>query len=233
MIGEDKENDPAAWQKIFAHLNPLSVEIGAPIILIHHYGKNAEAGLRGSSNARAGADFVLAMTCERNEITGETENHFLALTKSRTAPEGSISAVEAQSVHIGDRRDGSPVFSLVLNFDTSMRLTAAKNVERARGRPARSADDETFMDAFHAAMIDHGQDVRLFGEADGPIVRAVELRHIREKFYQRYATGEDDEETKRDTRKKAFLRIRKRLEMEVKTFTIGTSEWAFSLKKND
>lgn len=234
MIGEDKENDPAAWQKIFAHLNPLSVEIGAPIILIHHYGKNAEAGLRGSSNARAGADFVLAMTCERNEITGETENHFLALTKSRTAPEGSISAVEAQSVHIGDRRDGSPVFSLVLNFDTSMRLTAAKNVDGGKpGRPSGMGRGRSVMlDAFYAALADHGKEVRVHGEAAAPLVRAVKLSYVRAEFGKRYVTGEEGEDQQYHATRMAFKRNLHAASDEIITGTWDASEWAWSAQKS-
>jgi hypothetical protein len=232
MIGEDKENDPAAWQKIFAHLNPLSVEICAPIILIHHYGKNAEAGLRGSSNARAGADFVLAMTCERNEITGETENHFLALTKSRTAPEGSISAVGADPVHIGDRRDGSPVFSLVLNFDTSMRLTSAKNVDGGKGGRPMNHGHATMVDAFYAALADHGTEVRVHGDATAPLVRAVKLSNVRAEFGKRYVTGEEGEDARYDAVRMAFKRNLQRASDEIITGTWDASEWAWSAQKS-
>ncbi|MFO0407520.1 MAG: AAA family ATPase [Labrys sp. (in: a-proteobacteria)] len=232
MIGEDKENDPAAWQRIFANLNPLSAEIGAPIILIHHYGKNAEAGLRGSSNARAGADFVLAMTCLRNEITGETENHFLALTKSRTAREGSICAVEAERVQIGYRRDGSPVSSLVLNFDTSLRLTSAKNLEPNKGGRPSNHGHATLLDAFHAALADHGADVRVHGEAEATMVRAVKLPYVRAEFCKRYATGEDGEEQQCHATRMAFKRSLKRASDEIITGTWDASEWAWSTKKS-
>jgi hypothetical protein len=230
MIGEDKENDPAAWQRIFTHLNPLSVEIGAPIILIHHYGKNAEAGLRGSSNARAGADFVLAMTCERNEITGETEHHFLALTKSRTAPEGSIGAVNAEPVLIGRRQDGSPVSSLVLTFDTLTRLTSKGQDADKRGRP-RNHGQQILMDAFHAAMIDHGKDVRIDGEATAALVRAVEVRFIRAEFNKRYVTGEEDEDTRFHTARMAFKRNWERSADDILRRTWGGTDWAWAAKK--
>ncbi len=39
MILEDRENDPAAWQAVFNGLRPIARRIGAPIILVHHYGR--------------------------------------------------------------------------------------------------------------------------------------------------------------------------------------------------
>jgi len=230
MIGEDKENDPAAWQKIFSHLNPLSVQIGAPIILIHHYGKNAEAGLRGSSNARAGADFVLAMTCERNEITGETENHFLALTKSRTAPEGSISAVSAEPVRVGERRDGSPVFSLVLNFDTEQKLTSSKNLEKNKGGRPRSQGQELLDRAFNEALIDFGRDVHIDDDGAAPFVRAVEVRHIRAKFFKLYVSGEDDPDERTNAARMAFKRCLERSSDGIIKRSWGGTDWAWKLE---
>ncbi|UXN62890.1 helicase RepA family protein [Phyllobacterium sp. A18/5-2] len=114
MIPEDKENDPGAWQKIFDALQPISTKLDCVIILVHHAGKNASAGLRGSSNARAGADFALMLACERDEITGLTKDHFLNLAKSRDAPEGPIAAIKASPIAIGARDDGSEITTLVL-----------------------------------------------------------------------------------------------------------------------
>jgi hypothetical protein len=197
MIPEDKENDPGAWTRVFDNMNPLSSKLKAPIILVHHYGKSADAGLRGSSNARAGADFALALTCDRDEITGNSSNHFLALTKSRTAPEGGIAAIALAPVEIGTRRDGTPVTSLVLRFDASARLAAPP-----KRKP--SGSDRAFAAAFDEAVIAPGQRVRVHGEASAPEVTAVRVERVRDAFAKRYVTATSDEKKRADTVRKGF-----------------------------
>jgi hypothetical protein len=165
MIPEDKENDPGAWQKIFDALQPMSVRLDCVFILIHHAGKNASSGLRGSSNARAGADFALMLACERDEITGLTKDHFLHLAKSREAPEGPIAAIRSNPVQIGVRDDGTPITTLTLDFDTQ-----GKEPPK---RTKTSKADIPFRDSFLSALLDKGQTVHVHGEAMAPKVKAV------------------------------------------------------------
>lgn len=222
MIPEDKENDPAAWQRVFDGLNPISKNFNVPIILVHHYGKSADAGLRGSSNARAAADFVLAMTCQRDEITGDTSGHFLALTKSRAAPEGGIAAVTAEQVEIGHRADGDPVTSLVLSFDVETKLRTVK----AR-RPSKA--DQVFQQAFSNAMASEAEDVRVHGEAAGPKVKAVRLAHVRDEFAKLYVTGSGDDKKRNDTIRKQFSNALDRLPPSIVTGSWHGVEWAWPL----
>jgi RecA-family ATPase len=100
MIAADKENDPGSWASVFAHMNNLVRAKGFTAVLVHHYGKSADARLRGSSNTRASADFVMALTCDHNETTGDAKNRVLAITKSRSGREGPISRVELKEVEI-------------------------------------------------------------------------------------------------------------------------------------
>jgi hypothetical protein len=224
MIGEDKENDPAAWQKVFDFFNPISKKIAAPIVLVHHYGKDANAGLRGSSNARAGADFALAMTCKRDEITGNSSNHFLALTKSRDWPEGSIAAVSATEVQIANRADGTPISSLVLSFDTGTKLFTP------RKRPNRAA--QAFSEAFRAAMAGHSERVKVHGEAEAPTVNAVRIEQVRQEFTRIYVTGQTDEKKRTDTLRKQFANALKSPPPGVATGAWGGTEWAWNVADN-
>jgi hypothetical protein len=223
MIGEDKESDPAAWQKVFDFYNPIAKAIGCAIVLVHHYGKDANAGLRGSSNARAGADFALAMTCQRDEITGESSNHFLALTKSREWPEGSIAAVSATEVEIGHRADGSPISSLVLSFDTGTKLRTMRKPNRA---------SLAFSEAFRAAMAGHSERVKVHGEAQAPTVMAVRVEHIRQEFARIYVTGQADEKKRNDTLRKQFTNALKALPSGVVIGAWNDTEWAWNLTDN-
>jgi hypothetical protein len=214
MIPEDKENDPGAWQKVFDGLQPISTEMDCVIILVHHAGKNASAGLRGSSNARAGADFALMLACDRDEITGLTANHYLHLAKSRDAPEGPIAAISSEPVVIGSRDDGTPITTLVLNFDTSGR------VPPRRMRPTKT--DKPFRDAFEAALLDHGETVRVRGEPTSPEVRAVRADMVRTEFTSRYVTAQSDPIKRADTIRKQFDRA---LERAASSNQYGTGAW--------
>jgi hypothetical protein len=184
MIPEDKENDPGAWQKVFDGLQPISKRLDCVIILVHHAGKNAASGLRGSSNARAGADFALMLACDRDEITGLTANHYLHLAKSRDATEGPIAAIHAEAVTIGSRADGSPITTLVLGFDTDVRVPAKKM--------KASKTDKPFREAFDAALVDSGEVVRVRGESDAPEVNAARVEDLRVEFAARYVTAQPD-----------------------------------------
>jgi hypothetical protein len=214
MIAEDKENDPGAWQKVFDGLQPIAARLGCVIILVHHAGKNASAGLRGSSNARAGADFALMLACDRDEITGLTANHYLHLAKSRDAPEGPIAAISSDPVVIGSRDDGSPVTTLVLNFDPNGRVPMRK------ARPTKT--DKPFRSAFDATLLDHGETVRIRGEQNSPEVRAVRADMVRTEFAARYVTAQSDPIKRSDVIRKQFDRA---LERAASSGQYGTGAW--------
>jgi len=224
MIPEDKENDQGAWQKVFDALQPISKKLDCVVILVHHAGKNASAGLRGSSNARAGADFALMLACDRDEITGLTANHFLHLTKSRDAPEGPIAAIHAESVVIGQRDDGTPITSLVLDFDTDRKAAPKKAKASKTDRPFRDAVDATFADK--------SESVRVHGEADAPLVRAVRLEDVKPEFESRYVTGQTDPVKRADNLRRRFTDAVRRA-TESGAYCAGTwgeTEWLWRLE---
>lgn len=198
MIAEDKENDPTAWQKsVFNPLQAIAKRLKILFVLVHHFGKSARAGLRGSSNNRAGADFVLALSCDRDEITGVTSNHFLALSKSRTATEGPIGAVKFEAVAIGQRQDGSEVTSLVLEIDDKQR-------RKKTSREKENGADRAFKSAIESTLFDCGHKVRPHGAEDAAEVMAAKLADVREKFAAHYVTSRGDEKQRADTLRKQF-----------------------------
>lgn len=221
MIGEDKEDDPAAWQRVFDFFNPCSKALNAAVLLVHHYGKNASAGLRGSSNARAAAEFVVAVTCDRDEVTGETRNRAMALTKTRTGIEGPICAVSATPVEIGKRSDGTVVTSLVLKFDTGVKLTNnTLKVSRAV---------QCFRDAYRAAIAEHSETVNVDGSAIGSLVKAVRIKHVREAFDRIYVTGSDDPQKRAETLRKQFANGLKGKPEIIIARSWGGEEWLWDM----
>jgi hypothetical protein len=198
MIAEDKENDPGSWHKVFDALQPMAKKLDCLVILIHHAGKNASAGLRGSSNARAGADFALMLACDRDEITGLTANHYLHQAKSRDAAEGPIAAIKAEVVPIGTREDGSPITTLVLDFDSGGKAPARK--------AKTSKSDKPFREAFDAAMANAGETVHVHADLSAPEVRAVRFDDLKKEFETRYVTGQADVAKRADSLRTALKR---------------------------
>jgi RecA-family ATPase len=64
----DDENDAAKATQAMNILKWLGKEASALVLPLHHYGKAATTGLRGSSAYRGGADVVLSVLCDRDEI---------------------------------------------------------------------------------------------------------------------------------------------------------------------
>ncbi|WP_165219529.1 AAA family ATPase [Affinirhizobium pseudoryzae] len=221
MIPEDKENDPGAWQKVFDALQPISERLDIVVILIHHAGKNANAGLRGSSNARAAADFALMLACDRDEITGDTKNHFLHLAKSRDAAEGPIAGIQKRTVEIAKRDDGSPITTLVLDFDMSNKAPAV--------RLKTSKTDKPFREAFDACELHR---VRVHGESNAPEVQAARLEDLKREFGLRYVTAQTDATKRADNVRNALRTAitRVRDAGEYATGTWGGAEWIWRLK---
>jgi len=214
MIPEDKENDQGAWQKVFDALKPISTRLDCLIILVHHAGKVASAGLRGSSNARAGADFALMLACDRDEITGDTANHFLHLAKTRDAPEGPIAAIQKRVVEIGARDDGSPITTLVLDFDTQGRASAKKREP--------SVAEKTFLIAFDEASASHSESVHVHGDLSAPVILAVGLERIRTEFDLRYVASQGDPKKRADLIRKQF---RAALSKVTESHAFGSGFW--------
>ena len=227
MIEAGAENDPGAWSALFVGCNYLSRVINAPVILVHHYGKSVDAGLRGSSNARAGADFALALTCDRDEITGDTRNHRLALTKSRSAIEGQIASVTASPVEIGKRPCGEPVTSLVLNFD-------APQQKQKRARSSKRV--VTFKNAFYSAFEAAAKEVHAMGKPDAPKVKAVPREAVFDEFCTRYLAENDNPVKQRDLWRKQFKAaledVEKSGEFCSGNFHSGVWIWALTEKES-
>ena len=185
MLSEAEENDSAAWQRVIRWLNALAQKFRVAIMLVHHAGKNALAGLRGASGSRGAADFVLMISCERNELTGKSGERKLALTKSRDGAEGILARVDGVRVMLGKDDDGDDVTSLVMEYTLDQQATA-----RSATRPSKAAI------TFRAAYAEAGGD----GSSKG-----VPLGELREAFMRLYP-AED-----KATRRKAFERARKGL----------------------
>lgn len=190
----ENENDNAEAAAAIRRLREIQSATGAVIIPVHHYGKSGDTGLRGASALRAGADVVLSVLAERNEITGVVTNRRLALAKSRTREEGPISGFDLRVVPIGFDEDGDVFGSciVVLN-DGGAAAFRTKN-------PVASHRD--LLAAYDATIRDHGVDFPATPQRSAG--RAVKLVDLRAEFGRRRYKEGLDQTKQRDAARKAF-----------------------------
>ena len=86
----DDENSAAETQRVMNTLAALARETKTLVLLIDHYGKLVDTGVRGSSAKSAAADAILACLGDRDQATGATTNRRLAVAKLRAGPTGRV-----------------------------------------------------------------------------------------------------------------------------------------------
>ena len=99
--GFDDENSAAETQKVMNMLAALARETQALVLLIDHYGKVIETGVRGSSAKSAANDAVLACLGDRDQATGVMSNRKMAVTKLRAGPVGRVVPFELEKTDDG------------------------------------------------------------------------------------------------------------------------------------
>lgn len=113
MAGGD-ENTAVDMSKFVGHADRLRAAVGATVDIIHHTGKDASKGARGSSALRAATD---------TEI--EVGNGTLTVTKQRDMGKMEPLRFELEGVEVGRRADGAAVSACVVRW-----VTAAEFDER-------------------------------------------------------------------------------------------------------
>jgi hypothetical protein len=177
------ENDAAEAQQALRHMRSLGEPLGALVMPVHHYGKTEETGLRGSSAYRGGADAVLSVLADRNQVTGEVTTRSLNLAKTRYGEEGPIACFSLRFIELGIDEDGDPFGACVVDPALDRPPPSTRKAPRKE-----SLGTIALNDAFAEVLLSHGRDVRVRG--DGPTVMAVTVNELRPEFRRRYATGE-------------------------------------------
>jgi hypothetical protein len=189
------DNDAAVAQKVMSMLSGLSRQTGALALGIDHFGKITETGTRGSSAKEGHADVVLALLGDR-QLNGTISNTRLALRKLRDGPSGLELLFAPRDVKIDTDEDGEAITRKVLDWD---RQTTTGTPDNAGWSKSLQLLRRILM----IMLVDCGKDIRPW--ADGPIVRAVDLKLVRAEFYKQYP-AEGDEKQKAEVRRKAFGR---------------------------
>jgi hypothetical protein len=188
------DNDTVASQNVMTVLSGLARETGALVIGVDHFGKFVETGTRGSSSKEGHADVVLALLGDR-EVNGTITNTRFAVRKMRDGSSGLELPFAPRDVPIGTDEDGEAITRVVIDWD---KQTAIKP---DHDRWSKSLQ---LLRRILMTMLVGGSEVTPF--ADGPVVRAIDLKLVRTEFYKQYpADGDTKQQT--NVRRQAFGRV--------------------------
>jgi AAA domain/Primase C terminal 1 (PriCT-1)/RepB DNA-primase from phage plasmid len=205
------ENSNAEVSRICASMRDIGGRVGALVIPIHHYGKDAGTGLRGASAWHGAADVVISVTCVIDPLSGRASRRGPAVAKARDAEQGPIASFILEKVKLRVDEDGEEFESCIVRADPAK-----------QGRPLRDKAPKgirTLDDACRMALGEHSEDVQL--RKGGPKIPAVELKHVRAKFCELYVTGKAEPKNATAARDRAWLRA---LEKPPEEYAIGQGQ---------
>jgi AAA domain len=222
---EDENSNEEAGQ-VCAELRSLGPIVGGPVIVVHHYGKTKEQGLRGASAWTDNCDHVISLTADKNNVTGEVAGREIAIARSRFSATGIIGKFELKYQKLGVDQYGDEF------GDCSIQLlppdVVSENQTKTRHKP-RSRREQIFHNALNNALIESG--VRRHVHRTGPEVFAVELCFVRANFNRMYASGDDTPKDRQLVTRVTWKRLMDNLDIyEYATETEGEKEWIWKLK---
>jgi hypothetical protein len=107
------ENDAAAVSEVMNSAAAIQAETGAAVLLIHHPGKDAAKGMRGSSALLAAADTVICV--DREKAAAERG---VTVEKCKDGEEGELGSFTLEQVLLATEGDPS-LSSCVISASTS------------------------------------------------------------------------------------------------------------------
>lgn len=107
VMGDGNENEAKDTNKIIANCEVLHKETGAIVVLIHHSGKDATKGARGSGALRAAADVEL-------EVVRTNKYRAVTVSKMKDGEDGGEHHFRLNNVTIGVDEDGDARTSCVV-----------------------------------------------------------------------------------------------------------------------
>jgi hypothetical protein len=194
------ENSNAEVARICNIIRSIGDAVGAVMIPIHHYGKDAATGLRGGSAWRGAADVVISVTADIDPVTGEVRNRGIAVAKARDGEQGPVAPFILEWVKLGEDEDGEVFGTCVVRRDTERVLGPGSKVPKGL---------QALEIACRTAVGKNGEDVQL--QNDGARIRAVELKHVKAIFCEVYVTGEGDPKKAIAARDRAWRRALQKL----------------------
>lgn len=192
---ENASDDMGAFVR---NVDRLRENTGAHTTVIHHSGKDAARGARGWSGLRASLDTELEISRDSDGTVSKMSR--VKITKQKDLDTDDEFAFELEQVTLGLNEDGDPITSCTVNEVDA----PAQNTRRHK------LSDRDKMAISTLANLINTEGERLPKGTTYPTAGqqlCVELSRYRDTLYDRCFSG-----TSRDTFKKAFQRLREKLQ---------------------
>jgi AAA domain len=189
--GFDDENSASETQKVMNTLAAMARETKTLVVVLDHYGKVADTGVRGSSAKSAAADAILACLGDRDMETGATTNRRMAVTKLRSGPNGRV--VAFRLVPTADGLTCTVAWSDA--YDVAAQIMKGNPLPKSL-RILKRAFDEA-LGSFGKTTIPR---------TGMPEVKAVDQDRVREEFFRQYPATNADARKEAHAKGEAFRR---------------------------
>ncbi|MFC3629858.1 helicase RepA family protein [Paracoccus angustae] len=189
-MGNGDENTAKDMGQFVRSIDHLREATGAHVMVIHHSGKDATKGARGSGSLRAAADTEIELTRNDSIIIAETR-------KQRDMPCDNVFAYSLKSVFLGFDDDGDKVSSAVVQ---------QAEIVKSKAKVKLTGTDKIALQALDDCIRDHGE--KLTSDNYPRNRRCVSLERWRE-YCDRHSlsSGESD-----SAKRKAFFTVKNRLQ---------------------
>jgi len=179
------ENDSAVVTAVMRVLKDTAERLSCFVLGVDHYGKNIDAGLKGSVAKETQGDLILACLGER-EHSGRVVNTRLAIRKCRSGPQGQEFPFTTRVVkHPEKDEDGEAITTLVIDWQPVPPGGAQPQPKPDLWAQSRRQDQRTAVlrlkRVLMSILADQGVDLPI--PPDGPVVRMVDKETVRERFF--------------------------------------------------
>jgi hypothetical protein len=203
-----EENDAAAGTAVMNTLKAVARATNCFVLGVAHFGKNLEAGTRGTSSREDASDVVLACLGEK-ELSGSVVDTRLAVRKHRGGRQGQEYPFILRDVEAPEPdEDGDPVITKVVDWQAPGAAGEAR--ERPKPDPwaeARRRDQKTAVlrlkRVLMSLLADRGVELPI--PPDGPTVRMIDQEVVRGEFYS-HTPADGTPEQKGNFRRQKFFR---------------------------
>ena len=206
------EDDNAEATRICNILRRISDRTGALAAPVHHFGKNAESGLRGASAWKGSADVIEGVLADIDPLSGRASNRELVCTKARDGEQGPLAPFSLEFVELGIDADGDAYGSCcVVPGEGQSQFEKAGRLSKSQ-RAVHEAIDEV--------LSDRGKIIT--PRAGMAAVKAALVKDVQEEFERRYVVAEADHAKAANAKRMAFKRALDKLPLT--QFSAGNAE---------
>jgi hypothetical protein len=192
MLSGQSENAEGMFNFV-NNAEALSDELGCVVLAVHHEGKNAEAGMRGSSNLLGAV--VAAIRVKR---ASDGLRATLTVEAAKDGDDDIEAGVTLEKFELGHSAKGRAVSTLLVKSVAVSSKGRVERVDRSERRPPPIMT--ALIRAFEDVLFDNGEAVEL--EAGAGAVQCVPLEALRERYFD--LRGDDDAAP--DSKRRAFDR---------------------------